>query len=230
MFRVLKELADELAPTRSAPVPSAQMIFDIKSACGIFLKDKHQTMLTKLQPEVLRIVWENRDKVRNVVFYNEAIFFDLMKLNQENMKIFFTEIAACPFFDVPQKLALLIQIQSEQASRYPLGGPLFSISPPYMPAVTAYPQQPGYMPQQPGYMPQRPAYMPQQPGYMPQQTGGYSSAPSYQPGYPSQVSGYLPTEQPPGYYASGGPQQSPQMPPYQPAEQHSTSQHYQPTF
>lgn len=76
--------------TSCARNSTEQMLRQIRSACGIFMSDEQYTEIVCLPEPCIRILFNNRDKLHDLVFFFKNDFKLLIALQSENMHIFFS--------------------------------------------------------------------------------------------------------------------------------------------
>lgn len=67
-----------------------QMLREIKSTCSIFMSDEQYAEIVCLPKSCIRILFDNRDKLRDLLFFYKNDFKLLIALQSENMHIFFS--------------------------------------------------------------------------------------------------------------------------------------------
>jgi len=86
-------------------------LVEIKKQCGIFLTDLQYAELCRLPSETIHILYDNRENLRQLMFFNKAAFNDLLQLSPFNMNSFFitTRFGAVNNVDTQLQALLIAQ-------------------------------------------------------------------------------------------------------------------------
>jgi hypothetical protein len=91
-------------------VPS--MLNEIKHSCGIFLSQPHYERMIQLPEHSIRVFWNHKDKLKNLLIFHNHSFDQLFQMTAHNLNTFFDTAKIGPCGDVESTIHIILKRQN----------------------------------------------------------------------------------------------------------------------